>query len=76
MSTPQDFDVDAWLDGAERPERSVTVYQKSALIADLDALEARILAADEDVEEVDGPSAGGSSSGRLRAEYAKLALGE
>jgi len=61
------------LDDAERPARSVTVYQKAGLIADLDALEARILAADEDGEEVDGPSAGGSASGALRAEYAKLA---
>ena len=73
MTTPQYFDVDAWLDGAERPARSVTVYQKAGLIADLDALEARILAAEDDVEEVDGPSAGGSASGKLRAEYAKLA---
>lgn len=68
--TPQDFDLDAWLDGAERPARSVTVYQKAGLIADLDALEARILSADD--EDVDGPSMGGGV-GKLRAEYAKLA---
>lgn len=72
MTTPQDFDFDAWLDGAERPQRSVTVYQRAGLIADLDALEARILAADEDGEDVDGPSMGGGV-GKLRAEYAKLA---
>ena len=71
MTTPQDFDFDAWLDGAERPQRAVTIYQKSSLIAELDALEAKILAADED-EEVDGPSMGGGA-GSLRAEYAKLA---
>ena len=69
--TPQDFDLDAWLDDAERPQRSVTVYQKAGLIADLDALEARILAADDD-EDVDGPSMGGGV-GKLRTEYAKLA---
>ena len=71
MSTPQDFDFDAWLEGAERPERAVTVYQRASLIADLDALEAKILAADEDGD-VDGPSMGGGPA-KLRAEYAKLA---
>jgi hypothetical protein len=69
--TPQDFDFDAWLEGAERPERAVTVYQKAGLIADLDALEARILAADDD-EDVDGPSMGGGVA-KLRAEYQRLA---
>jgi hypothetical protein len=68
MTTPQDFDIDAWLEDAERPARSVTVYQKAGLIADLDALEARIENAED--EEVDGPSAGGGS---LRSQYAKLA---
>jgi hypothetical protein len=72
MTTPQDFDFDAWLEGAERPERAVTVYQRASLIADLDALEAQIIAADEDGEDVDGPSVGGGV-GKLRAEYAKLA---
>lgn len=69
--TPQDFDFDAWLEGAERPERAVTVYQKAGLIADLDRLEAQILAAD-DSEDADGPSMGGGA-GKLRAEYQKLA---
>ncbi len=66
--TPQDFDIDAWLEDAERPARSVTVYQKAGLIADLDALAERI--ENEDGEEVDGPSMGG---GNLRAKYADLA---
>lgn len=70
MSTPQDFDLDAWLDGADRPERSVTVYQRAGLIADLDRLAEQIRNADED--EVDGPSMGGGA-GKLRAEYAKVA---
>ena len=68
MSTPQDFDFDAWLDDAERPAHSVTVYQKAGLIADLDRLAEQI--GNEDEEEVDGPSMGGGS---LRAQYAKLA---
>jgi hypothetical protein len=70
MTTPQDFDVDAWLDDAERPARSVTIYQKAGLIADLDVLSERIRNADD--EDVDGPSVGGGV-GKLRAEYAKLA---
>ena len=69
--TPQDFDLDAWLEDAERPTRSVTVYQKAGLIADLDALAEQIENA-EDAEDVDGPSmAGGPAS--LRAKYAQLA---
>jgi hypothetical protein len=68
MTTPKDFDIDAWLEDAERPARSVTVYQKAGLIADLDALAERIEY--EEAEEVDGPSAGGAS---LRGQYAKLA---
>lgn len=70
MTTPQDFDVDAWLADAERPARSVTVYQRAGLIADLDALAERIENAEG--EEVDGPSMGGGA-GALRAKYADLA---
>jgi hypothetical protein len=69
--SPQDFDFDAWLDGAERPERAVTVYQKANLIADLDVLAERINNAEQD-DEVDGPSMGGGA-GKLRGEYAALA---
>lgn len=69
--TPQDFDFDKWLDDAERPEHSVTVYQRAGLIADLDRLGEQINNADEDAD-VDGPSMGGGA-GKLRAEYQKLA---
>jgi hypothetical protein len=68
--TPQDFDFDAWLEDADRPERAVTVYRKSGLIADMDVLSKRIEDGDED--DVDGPSMGGGV-GKLRAEYAELA---
>lgn len=68
MTTPQDFDLDAWIDGAERPARSITVYQRAGLIADLDALAERI--ENEEADEVDGPSMGG---GNLRGKYAALA---
>jgi hypothetical protein len=66
--TPQDFDIDAWIADAERPSRSVTIYQRADLLADLDALAERINNAED--EDVDGPSAGGGS---LRTQYAKLA---
>ena len=69
--SPQDFDFDAWLDGAERTERGVTVYQRAGLIADLDLLSEQIVNADQD-DEADGPSMGGGA-GRLRAKYAELA---
>ena len=69
--TPQDFDFEAWLEDADRPERAVTVYQKAGLIADLEALAERINNAESD-EDVDGPSMGGGA-GTLRAEYATLA---
>lgn len=74
--TPQDFDLDAWLEDAERPARSVTVYQKAGLIADLDALAEQIenAEADESAELIYERSIGESSeSQKLRAKYAQLA---
>lgn len=69
--TPQDFDFDKWLDDAERPTHSVTVYQKAGLIADLDRLGEQINNADE-TEDMDGPSMAGGA-GNLRAEYQRIA---
>lgn len=71
MTIPEEFDIDAWLNDAERPAHSVTVYQKAGLIADLDRLAEQINNADE-TEDVDGPSVGGGV-GKLRAEYQKVA---
>ena len=75
MTTPQDFDFDAWLDGADRPERAVTVYQKAGLIADLDALEQQILAAQDEEAEPEFERQLGSmtESQKLEREYRKLA---
>lgn len=77
MTEPKDFDLDAWIDGAERPARSVTVYQRAGLIADLDALAERIenAEADQSAEDPYNERAIGeqSESQKLRAEYAKLA---
>lgn len=67
--TPQDFDFDKWLDGADRPSRAVKVYQKAGIVADLEVLAERIQ--NSEADEVDGPSMSGGS-GKLRAEYARL----
>ena len=70
QESPEAFDLDAWLTDAKRPERSVTVYKRADLIADLDELERKIdnearAAADEE------SLSGGAQS--LEAEYhAKL----
>jgi hypothetical protein len=70
LSTPEDFDFDAWLSDAKRPERSVTVYKRADLLGDLDVLERRIEEAksvpEEDQSLVD-------STDVLEQEYTKLA---
>ena len=76
MTTPQDFDLDAWIDGVERPARSVTVYRSAGLIAELDALAERIenAEADESADLNYERSIGEQpESYKLRKEYAKLA---
>jgi hypothetical protein len=42
LPAPEDFDFDEWLSDAKRPARSVTVYKRADLLADLDDLERRI----------------------------------
>lgn len=68
---PETFDLDAWIEGAERTVRSATVYQKAGLIGDLDLLATKIENAERE-EAIDGPGMGGGS-GKLRAQYARLA---
>jgi len=70
--TPKDFDLDAWLDGADRPQRSVTVYQKAGLIAELDELASKIEHAEAD-EELEPSLSEVGESRRLRAKYAEAA---
>jgi hypothetical protein len=73
--TPQDFDFDAWMDDAERPERAVTVYQRAGLIADLDRLGEQINNADLDgIEHIEERRLGErTESQRLTAEYQRIA---
>jgi hypothetical protein len=70
LEAPEDFDIDAWLSDAKRPERSVTVYKRADLMADLDALERRIEEAKSVPEEDQSLT---DSADLLEQEYVKLA---
>jgi hypothetical protein len=70
--TPQEFDVDAWIDAAERPERGVTLFQKASLLADMDLLAEKIEHA-EAAEDLEPALTEVGESRRLRAKYAKIA---
>lgn len=70
--TPQDFDLDAWLDGADRLQHSVTVYQKAGLIAELDSLATQIEHAEADVD-LEPMLGRANSADKLRAKYAQVA---
>lgn len=37
-STPEDFDLDSWIDQASRPRREVTIYRDWSLLAEYDRL--------------------------------------
>jgi len=43
-STTDDFDLDAWIDGAKLPEKSATVYGRADLVAEYEALDAQLRA--------------------------------
>lgn len=42
LPSPEDFNLDDWLLDAKRPERSVKVYKRADLLAELDELERQI----------------------------------
>lgn len=70
LPTPEDFDFDAWLSDAQRQKRSVVIYKRADLLADLDDLE-RQLANAAEVPEEDRSLA--DKTGKLQAQYlAKL----
>ena len=72
ISSEPDFDLEAWLDGAKRTERAVTVYSRGDLLADIDKLEAeqRTLAA---IPESDRAMSDGDGS-HLQARIDELNL--
>jgi hypothetical protein len=69
-----DFDLDNWLDGIQRTERSVTLYARPDLLADIDELEAQKRAAAEIPEEdrAAGESTGGKLQEKIDALYIAL----
>lgn len=69
-----EFDLDAWLDGAKRTERAVTVYGRGDLLAVIDKLEAerRTLASIPDEDRALGESDGSNLQGQIEALYAQM----
>lgn len=68
--TPETFDLDAWLAGASRPQRSVRIYQRGDMLAELDELgrEIELAEAVDDAER----SLTDASPATLRQKYAEL----
>jgi hypothetical protein len=42
LGLPDDFDIEAWMSDAQRPRRSVQLFKRADLMAELDDLERRI----------------------------------
>ena len=64
------FNLDNWLDGIQRTERSVTLYARPDLLADIDELEAAQRQAAEIPEE--DRAAGESTGGKLQEKIDEL----
>jgi hypothetical protein len=72
--TTKEFSLDNWLDGIQRTERSVTLYARPDLLADIDELEAQQRQAGEISEEdrAAGESTGGKLQEKIDALYIAL----
>lgn len=70
--TTEEFNLDNWLDGIQRTERSVTLYGRPDLLADIDELEAQQRAT-SDIPEEDR-AAGESTGGKLQEKIDALYL--
>lgn len=68
------FNLDDWLDGIQRTERSVTLYGRPDLLADIDELEAqqRQAAAIPEEDRAAGESTGGKLQEKIDALYIAL----
>lgn len=64
-STPEDFDLDAWLDAGSRPQATVKVYRDWSLMGELVKLEEQIETADKEQD----PSMDDVSGDELREQY-------
>lgn len=63
--TPEEFDLDAWIDQGTRVQRTVKVYRDWGLMDELARLEEQIAAADQEQD----PAMDEASSEELREEY-------
>ena len=70
LPAPEDFNLDEWMLDAELPKRSVKVYKRADLLAELDELERQIDQAERAADGDDSLSAGHS---RLVRRYQELA---
>jgi hypothetical protein len=70
----ESFNLDNWLDGIQRTERSVTLYARPDLLADIDELEAKLRLAGEVPEEdrAMSDSTGGKLQEQIDALYIAL----
>ena len=63
--TPEEFDLDSWIDQGSRVQRTVKVYRDWSLMGELARLEEQITAADRETD----PSMDDVSGEELREEY-------
>ncbi|HEY9356489.1 MAG TPA: hypothetical protein VIQ52_09320 [Arthrobacter sp.] len=70
-SIPETLDLDAWLDGAHRAERSVTLYARADLLADIDQLEAKLRQVAE-IPEEDRSYGDADEAAEIRADIDRL----
>lgn len=68
--TPDDFDLDAWIDQGTRPRREVTIYRDWKLLEEYDRLEAQ-LPSDGAVEAAD-EAMGDEGPAAIRARMAEI----
>lgn len=67
-STPEEFDLDAWIEQGSRPQRTVKIYRDWSLMSDLARLEKLIEAADKEQD----PSMDDVSGEELREQYQEV----
>lgn len=63
--TPEVFDLDAWLNQASRPQRTIKIYRDWSLMDELERLEKLIEVADQEAD----PSMDDASGEELREQY-------
>ncbi|ASN38850.1 hypothetical protein CGQ24_07385 [Arthrobacter sp. 7749] len=71
--TPEEFDVDAWILGANLPEESAEIYMRADVVGNIQALQRKITAANAvDAVDPERPAASKSKTAKLVKEYENL----